>query len=181
VRRWSPGPTGFLETTRQSGVADLTTELLRRAAERGGDVVILQQNNSVESSSVSKKGRALTWTRESRQVSYQMRSGTETPATWPGERNIMMFPHLGNDYRPGIFGRQFRTVWRKDPDLLLRTPNGKRRLPKRRRRRRRSAKTCVIRLHKFKSMKNTYDTGHVYLDLAFPKTMIALWLVANMD
>jgi len=97
---------------------DVTTGLLREAADRGGDVVILQKNNLAESSSVSKRGRALTWDRRSRTVLYQRSLGSGKGSIQDSKREYYSVPTSwetisGREYSVASSG----TVWRHDPEL----------------------------------------------------------------
>jgi hypothetical protein len=97
---------------------DVTTGLLRRAADCGGDVVVLQKNNSTESSRVSKRGRALTWDTQSRTVLYQRSLGSGKGSVQDSRTEYVNVPTSwetvdGWEYSVVSSG----TVWRHDPEL----------------------------------------------------------------
>ena len=100
---------------------DLTAPLLRGAADHGGDLVVLSRSNALDSYQVTKKGKVLTWARQSRVEYYQQRTGTgdagvqasrtvyyNAPATWE-----MI---TGMEFAVRSTG----TVWRQDQELARR-------------------------------------------------------------
>jgi hypothetical protein len=98
---------------------DITTGLLRLAADHGGDVIVLQQNNSAEQSPVTKRGRALTWIEESRTELYQTHNYTGDPGVQASRTVYYRVPTSwetinGTEYSVVSSG----TIWRNDPDLL---------------------------------------------------------------
>lgn len=97
---------------------DLTTPLLRRAAEHGGDLVVLSRNNSIDSYEVTKKGKVLAWKRESRTESYQQRSGTGDPGYMATRTVYYNVPTSWETVLGVEFAvRSIGTVWRSDREL----------------------------------------------------------------
>lgn len=106
----------------------VTTGLLRKAAELGGDVVVLNGDNKLARRTVTKQV-ATAWSRESHQELYQdgnyQRSRTvytSVPTAWRTDS--------GTEYYTESYG----TVWRHDPALLQRAIAWEKDAPERARR-----------------------------------------------
>lgn len=97
---------------------DLTSPLLRQAADHGGDLVVLSRNNSNDSYQVTKKGKVLTWQRQSRTESYQQRAKTGDPG-YMASRTVYYNVPTSWETVEGMEHavRSSGSVWRKDPDL----------------------------------------------------------------
>jgi ankyrin repeat protein len=100
---------------------DVTTPLLRQAAEHGGDLVILKRDNSPDSYQVTKKGKVLTWQRQSRQEAYQQRSGTGD-AGYTAYRTVYYNVPTSWETIQGTEQavRSAGSVWRNDSELANR-------------------------------------------------------------
>ena len=100
---------------------DVTTPLLRRAAEHGGDLVVLTRDNSPDSYQVTKKGKVLTWQRQSRQEAYQQKSGTGD-AGYTAYRTVYYNVPISWETIRGTEQavRSAGAVWRNDPELAVR-------------------------------------------------------------
>lgn len=97
---------------------DVTTPLLRQAAEHGGDLVVLKRDNSPDSYQVTKNGKVLTWMRQSRQEAYQQRSGTGD-AGYTAYRTVYYSVPTSWETIQGTEQavRSVGSVWRNDPEL----------------------------------------------------------------
>ncbi len=100
---------------------DVTTKLCREAAENGGDLIVLQADNTTYTSSIRKNGRALTWRRESRSETYQYRLRTGDPGT---RATRTVYYNVPTSWET-IEGTQYTvwsggTLWRNDPELAKR-------------------------------------------------------------
>ena len=97
---------------------DLTTPLLRRAAEHGGDLVVLSRDNSQDSYQVVKKGKVLTWERQSRTETYQQRRGTGDPGTMATRTVYYSVPASWETVQGKEYAvRSSGSVWRNDHGL----------------------------------------------------------------
>ena len=97
---------------------DLTTPLLLRAAEHGGDLVVLSRSNSRDSYQVMKKGKVLTWERQSRTETYQQRAKTGDPGVMASRTVYYSVPTSWETVEGKEFAvRSSGSVWRKDSDL----------------------------------------------------------------
>ncbi len=96
---------------------DVTTPLLHRAAEHGGDLVVLTRDNALDSYEVTKHGKALTWEQVSRTETYQYNDKTGEHHT--AEKKV--YDNVPTSWET-IRGTQHAirsagTVWRNDPEL----------------------------------------------------------------
>jgi len=97
---------------------DLTTPLLLRAAEHGGDLVVLSRSNSQDSYQVMKKGKVLAWERQSRTETYQQRAKTGDPGVMASRTVYYSVPTSWETVEGKEFAvRSSGSVWRIDPNL----------------------------------------------------------------
>ncbi len=102
-------------------VAGVTAKLCRRAANRGGDLVVLAEDNLPVTARVTKRGKALTWMKQSRQEFYQQRSATGD-AGYQASRTVYYDVPTSWETIEGTecSVRSTATVWRRDPELSAR-------------------------------------------------------------